>query len=239
MKRLSVVSIIVVLAVVATVFDGFAQQKSEPMRGGILREIAPNGPRVLSYLPEMGPGDEIAVLPAAEKLMDYDQNKQLVPFLAESVAVAPDGKSITFKLRKGIKFHDGSDFNAEAVAFNYQLAKDTKRLQYDPRLARIEVVDTYTLRLHITGFTNQLLHSFGWVPLFSKAAWDKAGGGNLEKSKEFARANCVGTGPFKLAEYKRDNYISGSGTRTTGRKASPISTALPSDMCPIRSPPRQ
>ena len=188
--------------------DGLAQQAGKtPVHGGILRAIDPSGPRVLSYLPEMGPGDEIAVLPAAEKLMDYDQNKQLVPFLAESVTVAPDGKSITFKLRKGIKFHDGSDFNAEAVAFNYQLAKDTKRLQYDPRLVKIEIVDTYTLRLHITGFTNQLLHSFGWVPLFSKAAWDKAGGGNIDKSKEFARANCVGTGPFKLGEYKRDNYI--------------------------------
>jgi|WetSurMetagenome_2_1015567.scaffolds.fasta_scaffold51202_2 peptide/nickel transport system substrate-binding protein len=207
MKKSSVVLMIVVLAMVAIVSPGLAQQKGEPVRGGILREIAPNGPRVLSYLPEMGPGDEIAALPAAEKLMEYDQNKQLVPFLAESVTVAPDGKSITFKLRKGIKFHDGSDFDAEAVAFNYQLAKDTKRLQYDPRLVRIEVVDTHTLRLHITGFTNQLLHSFGWVPLFSKAAWDKAGGGNLEKSKEFARANIVGTGPFKFAEYKRDNYI--------------------------------
>ncbi len=206
MKKLVVIALLVSVAAFLMASEGFSQQAGKtPVRGGVLREIAPNGPRVLSYLPEMGPGDEVAVLPAAEKLMDYDQNKKLVPVLAESVNVAQDGKSITFKLKKGIKFHDGSDFNAEAVAFNYQLAKDTKRLQYDPRLVKIEVVDPYTIRLHITGFTNQLLHSFGWVPLFSKAAWDKAGGG--EKSKEFARANCVATGPFKLAEYKRDNYI--------------------------------
>jgi ABC-type oligopeptide transport system substrate-binding subunit len=45
------------------------------------------------------------------------------------------------------------------------------------------------------------------VPIYSKAAWDKAGGGDFEKSKAWARANCVGTGPFKLVEYKRDDYI--------------------------------
>jgi ABC-type transport system substrate-binding protein len=61
--------------------------------------------------------------------------------------------------------------------------------------------------LHLTDFNNQFLDGLGWVPIYSKAAWDKAGGGDFEKSKAFARANCIGTGPFKLAEYKRDDYI--------------------------------
>ena len=66
--------------------------------------------------------------------MDYDQERRLVPFLAESVAVGKDDKSITFKLRKGIKFHDGSEMNAEVVAWNYQMAKGSKILQYDAKL---------------------------------------------------------------------------------------------------------
>jgi ABC-type transport system substrate-binding protein len=155
----------------------------------------------------MSPSDERAILPATERLMDYDQSKQLVPFLAESVTVTKDRKSILFKLKKGIKFHDGSDFNAEVVAWNYQMFKDAKKLQYNARLTGIEVVDPYTVRLHITGFTGTLLHSFGWVPVFSKQAWEKAGEGNAEKSNAWARANIVGTGPFKLAEYRRDNYL--------------------------------
>ncbi len=204
MKKLLLITAIVIFSVAGIVFEGHAQSKA-PVRGGILREIWASGPQVLSYLPDMGPGDEQAILPASEKLMEYDQNKQLVPFLAESVTVAKDGKSITFKLRKGIKFTDGSDLNAEAVAWNYQLNIDAKRLQYRDKITKIEIVDPYTLKFHITDFTNQLLHSYGWVPIFSKAAWDKAGGG--DKAKEWSRANIVATGPFKLAEYKRDNYL--------------------------------
>jgi ABC-type transport system substrate-binding protein len=206
MKKLLLITVIVIFSAVGVVSGSFSQEKT-PVRGGILREIRPNGPKSLSYYPEMGPDDSGSMLPAAEKLMEYNQDKQLVPFLAESVAVGQDGKSITFKLRKGIKFHDGSDFNAEVVAWNYRYAKETKRLQYDPKLLSVDVVDDYTVRLNITQYTNQIIHSFGWVPIFSKVAWDKAGGGNIEKSKEWARANIVATGPFKLVEYKRDNYI--------------------------------
>ncbi len=204
MKKILFICIVVAFLFPGLVFNAFCEQ---PRYGGVLRTIWASGPRVLSYLPEMGPPDEIAVLPASEKLMEFNQDGDLVPLLAESMTVGTDGKIITFKIKKGIKFHDGSDLNAEAAAFNYQLAKDTHRMQYDDRLLSIEVVDPYTLRLHITGYHNQLLTSFGWVPLYSKAAWDKAGGGDIEKSKQFARVNCVGTGPFKLAEFKRDVYL--------------------------------
>lgn len=200
------IAVMVTLSVVVMAFDGFCQQKT-PVHGGVLREIRPYGPKVLSYFTEMGPQDVQSVLPGAERLMEYNPDKQLVPFLAESVSVARDGKSITFRLRKGIKFHDGSDLNAEAVAWNFQLNRETKRLQYDSKLLRIEVVDDYAVRLHITRYNNQLLHGLAWFPIFSKQAWDKAGGGNVEKSKEWSRANLVGTGPFKLAEFRRDNYI--------------------------------
>ena len=186
---------------------GTLAEAGEPRYGGILREIWYTGPRVLSYLPEMGPGDEQAIMPAAEKLMEYTADHKLEPFLAESVTVAPDGKQITFKLRKGIKFTDGSELTAEVVAWNYQINIDAKRLQYRNKLEKMEVVDKYTLIFHLTNYNNQMLHSLGWVPIFSKVAWDNAANGDFEKGKEFARANIVATGPFKLAEYKRDNYV--------------------------------
>jgi ABC-type transport system substrate-binding protein len=202
---------VVAFGMVATTNPALCQTKASsdklPQNGGILREIRPDGPRVLSYFPEMGPIDEQSILPGVEKLMEYNHDRQLVPFLAESVTIGKDEKTITFKLRKGIKFHDGSEFNAAAVVWNYQVAKSTKRLQYDAKLLSIEEVDPLTVRLHISNYTNQLIHSFGWVPIFSKQAWDKAGGGDIEKAKVWARANVVGTGPFKFVEYKRDNYI--------------------------------
>jgi peptide/nickel transport system substrate-binding protein len=211
MRKFLLMVALVAFGIVSTANPALCQTKAgpdtSPQRGGILQEIRPDGPKVLGYFPEMGPVDEQSILPAVEKLMEYNYDKQLVPLLAESVSIGKDEKSITFKLRKGIKFHDGSEFNAAAVVWNYQLAKSSKRLQYDAKLLSVEEVDNLTVRLHITNYTNQLLHSFGWVPIFSKQAWDKAGGGDVEKAKAWARTNAVGTGPFKLVEYKRDHYM--------------------------------
>jgi peptide/nickel transport system substrate-binding protein len=139
-----------------------------------------------------------------------------------SVTIAKDQKSITIKLRKGIKFHDGSEMNAEAVAWNYQRDKDTGKLQYDKLLKQIEVVDNYTVVLHLSGYHSLILYGLGWVQVFSKQAWDKATAvGGLEKGKEWAQSNCVGTGPFKLVEYKRDNYLKFEGNQNYWQKGRP------------------
>ena len=146
---------------------------------------------MLSYYPEMGPGDETGVMPALEKLMEYGYDNDIHPFLAESVTVSDDKKQIIFKIRKGIKFSDGSDLNAEVVAWNYRMADESNKLQYNDRLESIEVADEYTMILHINEYDRLLLSSFGWVPIFSKEAWDKAGSTDEER-KQWARANIVG-----------------------------------------------
>jgi len=177
-----------------------------PVSGGILREIWNSGPSCLSYWPEMGPGEETGVMPAEEKLMEYGWDNDIHPFLAESVTVDKDKKTITFKIRKGIKFSDGSDLNAEAVAWNYEMGNATNKLQYNDRLESIEVADPYTMVLHLKQYDRMLLSSFGWVPIFSKVAWEKAGSTD-EARKTWARANIVGTGPFILKEYVKDDHM--------------------------------
>lgn len=57
-------------------------------------------------------------------LMSYDVNNTLQPALAESYDASPDGKSITFHLKKGVKFSDGSAFTAQDVAFTYKAVAD-------------------------------------------------------------------------------------------------------------------
>ena len=66
--------------------------------------------------------------------MDYTSRRELKPFLAESVDINEKNPTITFHLRKGIKFHDGTDFNADAVAYNFKWLKDLKRLQYGEKV---------------------------------------------------------------------------------------------------------
>jgi peptide/nickel transport system substrate-binding protein len=205
-KSLFIASIVVVL-LAGTPFDGSSQQtpaSGKPQYGGILREVMPNSPKVLSYYPEMGPTDEIQVLPGVERLMDYNQDRQLVPFLARSVDIDRAKKAITIRLKKGIKFHDGTEMKADDVYLSYKLPWDSGRLQCHDKLKSIQILDDYTLVLQLTEYHNQIINGLGWVPVFSKTAWDKAGGGDVEKSKAWARANVVGTGPFMLAEYKRD-----------------------------------
>ncbi len=220
MKKILFISLIAITLTVGFIFSSFAQEK--PIYGGILRQIEPNGPRVLGWLPEMGPGDEIAVLPAVERMMEYNNaDKQIHPLLAEKVDVNRNKKTITFYIRKGVKFHDGSDLTADVAAFWYKLYKDAKRLQFGHTVSSIEIVNTYTMTLHLTDFNNQFLDGLGWVPIYSKAAWEKAGGGDFEKSKAWARANCIGTGPFKLVEYKRDNYIKWTKNENYWQKGKP------------------
>jgi peptide/nickel transport system substrate-binding protein len=177
-----------------------------PVSGGILREIWNSGPTTLSYWPEMGPGDELGAMPAEEKLMEYGWDNDIHPFLAEQVITDAAAKTITFKIRKGIKFTDGSDLNAQVVAWNYQRGDDTNKLQYNDRLESINVIDDYTMQLKLNNYDKLLLSSFGWTPIFSKAAWDKAGTTD-DQRKEWARKNVVGTGPFILKEYVKDDHM--------------------------------
>jgi ABC-type transport system substrate-binding protein len=154
----------------------------------------------LGYFPKMFVGDEIAMMPAVERLMDYNDKQEIIPWLAESWAVAADGKSITFKIRKDIQFTDGSPLNAEAVRWNLQQGVDTKRMQYATKVTSIEVLDDYTVKVNITQYNNQLIHGIGWYPMFSKAAFEKNG-------QDWCLTNCVATGPFMVGEYKRDDHI--------------------------------
>ena len=146
--------------------------------------------------------------------MDYTSRREIKPFLAESVDINEKNPMITFHLRKGIKFHDGSDFNADAVAYNFKWLKEVKRLQYGDKVKSIEVVDPYTVRLHLTEYNNMLIHGLGWVFMWSKQAL-------TTKSPDWLRANPVGTGPFKLVEWKRDDHIKWERNKDYWQKGRP------------------
>ncbi|UCF59778.1 MAG: hypothetical protein JSV37_08405, partial [Anaerolineaceae bacterium] len=94
-----------------------------PVHGGILRIVAAAGPQVLSYVPLMGPTDRSFIFPGTEALVDTSEERGaftagVEPVLAESVDVDVENLTITFHIRKGVKFHDGSDLTAEVAAWN-------------------------------------------------------------------------------------------------------------------------
>jgi len=127
--------------------------------------------------------------------------------LAESfdVSTSAADPSVTFHLRKGIKFHDGSDFNAAAVKWNLELIKATP--VYASTTANwksIEVKDDYTAIVHFTGWQNTLIRSFCDTLSYqvSPTAFTKNG-------IDWMRLNMVGTGPFVQKNYQRDVTLAG------------------------------
>lgn len=131
------------------------------------------------------------------------------PSLATSWDVSADGKVYTFKLRQGVKFQDGTPFNAQAVKFNfdYTVRPDIKHAfawaalngdKYD----HSEVVDDYTLKVffkspHPTFLINL---SDGGLGIDSPAAMQAAG-------DDYGVKSLVGTGPFKFKEWVKNDHI--------------------------------
>jgi len=181
-----------------------------PEHGGTLRIIATSGPQMLSYVPVMGPGDRSFIFPAAEALVDTttqrgEMSSGVEPVLCESVDVNDQNLTITFHIRKGVKFSDGSELTAEVARWNLQQVIDAGAMPYMDYFKGFSIPDEYTLVVELTSFNNQMMPTWGWwTAMYSKAAWDAASGGDLEKGKEWARTHIVGTGPFILESFERD-----------------------------------
>ncbi len=141
---------------------------------------------------------ELVILHIDEGLVAFNDKMEIVPQLAESWQYS-DPTTLVFKLRRGVKFQDGTPFNAEAVRFHFmdRLLGPTPHRQtslYSPYLQTVEVVDDYTVRFKLKkpfgAFLHHLAHVVGKIP--SPTAVKKYG-------KDIGM-HPVGTGPFELAE---------------------------------------
>lgn len=134
-----------------------------------------------------------------ERLVYFDSEGKAQGWLAESWTVSEDQRELTFKLRQGIKFHDGTDFNAEAVKFHFDSILDPANaspvLAYLGSLKEVSVLDDYTVKFlfekpYAPFFTN-ISYSYGGIN--SPTAVKKWG-------EEYGR-HPVGTGPYMLEEW--------------------------------------
>jgi peptide/nickel transport system substrate-binding protein len=122
------------------------------------------------------------------------------PVLATSWELAPDKSSYTFKLRRGVTFHDGTPFNAEAAKWNLDMWVKSKRPRLD-KVTSIDVIDDYTIRCNLSAWDAVTLADFSKDTfMISPAAWNKNG----EKWIDY---HPVGTGPFKLKDFKRNVHV--------------------------------
>ena len=136
--------------------------------------------------------------PFFEHLLVSTTDGVLEPQLAESWTVDLDKKEIVLNIRKGVKFHDGSDFTAEVAAWNLQMGIDVK--QYNQNITACEARDDYTLAVKFETWTNSIIFNLSSYFMCSKESYEKNG-------EEWAAENPIGTGPFAMTEYVRGQYI--------------------------------
>ncbi|MGM0896681.1 MAG: ABC transporter substrate-binding protein [Bacillota bacterium] len=154
-----------------------------------------------------------------ETLLEYDHNLELQPKLATEYSSSEDGLTWTFQLREGVNFHDGTDFNADAVVFNFERWMDPENpyhegdFPYYPFLyggfkgdenhliESVTATGEHELEIVLKRKTAPFL-SYLAISMFgiaSPAAIEQHGAGIGE--------NPVGTGPFKFEEWNRNNTI--------------------------------
>jgi len=153
-----------------------------------------------------------------EPLARYDEKGNMLPWLVNEIptvangGVAKDLSSITWKIKKGIKFSDGSELTADDAVFTYEYCtnKDTGCTQtnYYSDIKSVKAVDRYTVRIDFTvskPFPYQAFVGYN-SPILQKAQFkDCAGARAQECNKE--NFYPIGTGPFVVKDFKPNDVI--------------------------------
>ena len=146
--------------------------------------------------------DEIVYANLFQGLTRVGRNGEVEPSLAESWDVSEDGKVYTFKLHTGVKFHDGTDFDAEDVKFTLDRARaedsTNAQKQLFAAIDTVEAVDPQTVKVTLKTPQGAFLYNMGWGDAVIVAP--ESADGNKEKP--------IGTGPFKF-----DSWAKGSAVR--------------------------
>lgn len=150
-------------------------------------------------VPEITVGENIF-----ETLVYRNFDGSVRPHLAERWTVSPDGLTYTFYLRKGVKFHNGEPFNAEAVRFSLEWIRDpsvfTQFKGYWTDTKSIEIVDDYTIKFHLKQPSPLLISLMPWHLAILPPKYVS------ENRKTWGRKP-VGTGPYKFVEWVSNERI--------------------------------
>ena len=153
-----------------------------------------------------------------EPLARYDEKGNMLPWLAESIptvgngGVSKDLTSITWKIKKGIKWSDGSAFTADDVVFTYEycIHPDTgcSHTNYYTGISSVKALDRHTVKIEFNVAKPFPYSAFvGYnTPILQKAQFDGCQGA---KAQECTKQNFypIGTGPFKVVDFKANDVI--------------------------------
>jgi peptide/nickel transport system substrate-binding protein len=185
---------------VACLLSSSGAQAAGPQYGGVLKVIdVAEGAQPIGAPWEVKGVDSNLMKPAVESLVREDMKGGIHPWLATSWKIDQEKNTITLFLRKGVKFHDGTDFNAKATKWCIDRAIETKAVS---GFLSVDALDDYTIRINVDKYRNNLLG------VIAGSACNPVSPTAFEtKGKEWAMWHPVGTGPFKFVSFERGSKV--------------------------------
>ncbi|MGD9044219.1 MAG: ABC transporter substrate-binding protein [Desulfobacterales bacterium] len=182
--------------------DELSKKSTGPVKGGKLVVCQPGEPPGLDPTANTAAAiDRVVYANIYEGLIKVNSEGKFVPGLATRWTVSPDGKIYTFYLRKGVKFHNGEPFNAQAAKWNLERAKAENTINPHPEFFRginkIETPDNATLIITLAEVDALFIAHMAegdavMLPM---------------KGFEQAKSHPIGTGPFKFVEWVRGDRV--------------------------------
>jgi peptide/nickel transport system substrate-binding protein len=197
--------VVVLSVVIAGSLLAVAASAQGGRQGGTLRAALDRDPPNLDPHRSTAAVDRQVFQSLYDKLVDTDETLRIIPMLATSWTISPDGKTVTLKLRQGVKFHDGTPFNAEAVKSNFDRMQDPKfpsarRSEIGP-IQKIVAVDPATVQIVLEKPYSPLLYV-----LTDRAGMMVSPAAAQKEGVDFA-LHPVGTGPFRFVEKIPQDHI--------------------------------
>jgi len=191
-----------------------AKGAGQPKSGGILNLLANQAgdPPSFDLHRESTSATTEAAGPSYDNLVRFDpmdpMDAKILPDLAEKWTVSPDGKTFTFNLRKGVKFHNGDPFTAADVKFTLDRVMNPPKGMVSPRQTAFEPIkniatpDDFTVIITTERPYASLMVNLaqGWMGMYDKK-WIEA------KDNDRPKLEMMGTGPFILDKYTRGTEI--------------------------------
>jgi peptide/nickel transport system substrate-binding protein len=170
---------------------------AKPQPGGVMKILVTRPATRFGYPPMITGPDRDFAPPFFNRLIAVGDDGKYQPELALSWTTSPDGKTITLRLRQGVKFHDGTPFNAQAVKSNFDKLIPPNPVIVDG-ITSVDVVDEYTVRVTLSSYNNLILYQIASnyaCYMYSPTALQKNG-------PDWAATHPVGTGPFMLKDFE-------------------------------------
>jgi peptide/nickel transport system substrate-binding protein len=184
--------------------------------GGTLRLMYWQAPVHLNPHYAGGTKDQDSCRIFYEPLGGWDADGNLVPVLATEVptrsngGLSADGRTVTWKLKRGVKWHDGRDFTADDVVFTWQYAGDPASAMLTVNVYRdikVSKIDAHTVRVEFARPTPFWAEPFvgTWGLILPKHVFEPFSGAKSRENP--ANLKAVGTGPYRLLDFKPGDML--------------------------------